>query len=174
MGERGGGDERGVLDAHAVVDFVAFLKPAQDGDGVLDARLIDHDGLEAALERGVLLDVFAVLVERGRADGAQFAARELRLEQLPASIAPSALPAPTMVCSSSMKRMILPSLAVTSLRNALSRSSNSPRNFAPAIIAPRSMAMSVLFLSESGTSPLDDAAREAFDDGGLARRRARR
>ena len=80
--KRGGGDERAVLDAHAVVHFVALLEPAQDGDGVLDARLIDHHRLEAALERGVLLDVFAVFVERGRADGAQFAARELRLEHV--------------------------------------------------------------------------------------------
>ena len=43
---------------------------------------------------------------------------------------------------------------MTSLRNALSRSSNSPRNFAPAIIEPMSMATILLFLSDSGTSPL--------------------
>ena len=42
----------------------------------------DHDGLEAALERGVGLDVLAVLVERGRADGAQLAARQHRLQQV--------------------------------------------------------------------------------------------
>ena len=38
--------------------------------------------LEAALERGVLLDVLAVLVERGRADGVQLAARQHRLEHV--------------------------------------------------------------------------------------------
>ena len=38
--------------------------------------------LEAALERRVLLDVFAVFVERGRADGAQFAARQRRLQHV--------------------------------------------------------------------------------------------
>ncbi len=53
-----------------------------------------------------------------------------------------------------MNRMILPSLATISLRNALSRSSNSPRYFAPAIIALKSIATSRLFLSDSGTSPL--------------------
>ena len=36
--ERGRGHERGVLDAHAVVDLVALLEAAQDGDRVLDAR----------------------------------------------------------------------------------------------------------------------------------------
>ena len=66
----------------AVVDLVALLEPAQDRDRVLDGRLADHHGLEAALERGVLLDVLAVLVERRRADGAQLAAGEHRLEQV--------------------------------------------------------------------------------------------
>jgi hypothetical protein len=90
------------------------------------------------------------------------------LSMLPASMAPSALPAPTMVCSSSMKVMTSPSESVTSLRTALSRSSNSPRYLAPATIAPMSSEMSRLFLSDSGTSPLDDALGQALDDGGLA------
>ena len=38
--------------------------------------------LEAPLERGVLLDVLAVLVERRRADAAQLAARERRLQHV--------------------------------------------------------------------------------------------
>ena len=76
------GDERGVLDAHAVVHLVALLEAAQDRDGVVDRRLAHVDLLEAALERGVLLDVLAVLVERGRADHAQLAAREHRLDHV--------------------------------------------------------------------------------------------
>ena len=71
-----------------------------------------------------------------------------------ASAEPSALPAPTIVCSSSINKTICPSAAVTSLRNAFSRSSNSPRYFAPAIIAPKSNATIRLSRSESGTSPL--------------------
>ena len=66
----------------AVVGLVALLEAAQDRDRVLDGRLADVDRLEAALERGVLLDVLLVLVERGRADGAQLAAGEHRLEQV--------------------------------------------------------------------------------------------
>ena len=42
----------------------------------------DEHGLEAPLERGVLLDVGSVLVERRRADRAQLAAREHRLQQV--------------------------------------------------------------------------------------------
>ena len=45
-------------------------------------RLVDLDRLEAPLERRVLLDVLAVLVERRRADAAQLAAGEHRLEQV--------------------------------------------------------------------------------------------
>ena len=80
--EHGGGDERRVADAHAVVRLVALLQPAQDRDRVGDRRLADEDRLEAPLERRVLLDVLAVLVERRRADAAQLAAREHRLQQV--------------------------------------------------------------------------------------------
>ena len=72
---------------------------------------------------------------------------------LPASIAPSAPPAPTIVCSSSMKVTIWPALSVISLSTALSRSSNSPRYFAPATIEPRSRDTTRLPRSDSGTSP---------------------
>ncbi len=75
------------------------------------------------------------------------------LSMLPASIEPSAAPAPTTVCSSSMNVTIWPSLCLISFSTALRRSSNSPRNFAPATIAPRSSETSRLFFSVSGTSP---------------------
>src|SRR6184192_2928826 len=72
---------------------------------------------------------------------------------LAASTAPSAAPAPTSVWSSSMKQMILPSDSVSSLRTALRRSSNSPRYFEPATMAPMSSATSRLSRRPSGTSP---------------------
>ena len=74
--------------------------------------------------------------------------------RLEASIAPSVFPAPTRVCISSMNRMIEPSAAVTSFSTAFSRSSNSPRYFAPAISEPMSSASSFLSFRLSGTSPL--------------------
>ena len=76
------------------------------------------------------------------------------LSMLPASIAESPpAPAPTTVCSSSMKVMIRPPESLISSRTALSRSSNSPRYFAPATIAARSSESTRRPLSESGTSP---------------------
>ena len=75
------------------------------------------------------------------------------LIMLPASMAPSAAPAPTMVWSSSMKVMTSPSASTISFRTALRRSSNSPRYLAPAIIDPMSRLITRLPCSPSGTSP---------------------
>ncbi len=75
------------------------------------------------------------------------------LSMLPASIAPSAAPAPTTVCSSSTNSKMRPCAALTSARTALSRSSNSPRYLAPATSAARSRLKMVLSRSPSGTSP---------------------
>src|SRR5207248_10106481 len=49
---------------------------------IFDGRLADEHGLEPAFERGVLLDVFPVLVERRRANRMQLAAGEHRLEHV--------------------------------------------------------------------------------------------
>ena len=64
------------------MDLVLLLEAAQDRDRLLDGRLVDEDRLEAPRERRVLLDVLAVLVERGGADAMQLAARERRLEHV--------------------------------------------------------------------------------------------
>ena len=63
-----------------MVRLVAVAQAAQDLDGLVDRRLLDAHLLEAALERGVALEVLAVLVERRRADRLDLAARERRLE----------------------------------------------------------------------------------------------
>ncbi len=65
-----------------MVHLVALLEPAQDRDGVGHRRLAHVDRLEPPLERSVLLDAGAVLVERRRADGAQLAAGQHRLQQV--------------------------------------------------------------------------------------------
>ena len=80
VGERRGGHQRGVGDGHPVVRLVAVAQALEDLDGVRERRLGDLDRLEAALERGVLLEVLAVLVEGGRTDGLQLAAGQHRLE----------------------------------------------------------------------------------------------
>ncbi len=80
--ELGGGDEGGIFDFDIVVRFVAGLQAAENGDGVVDDGFADVDGLEAAFQGGIFFDVLAIFVERGRADAAEFAAGEGRLEQI--------------------------------------------------------------------------------------------
>ena len=75
-------DERGIGDADAVVLLVLLLEAAQDRHRILDRRLVDEDGLEAACEGCVLLDVLAILVEGRRADAMQLAAGECRLQEV--------------------------------------------------------------------------------------------
>ena len=81
-----GGDQGCIADADPVMRLVALFQPAQDRNRVGDRRLARRDRREPPLERGVLLDVLAVLVERRRADAAQLAPREHRLEQVRGAI----------------------------------------------------------------------------------------
>src|SRR5690606_32172163 len=80
VGEVRRGDEGGVGDGHLVVRLVAVAQALEDLDRVRDRGLVDLDRLEAALERGVLFDVLAVLLEGGRTDRLQFAAGQHGLE----------------------------------------------------------------------------------------------
>ena len=57
-------------------------RPFQDLDRFVHAGRLDHDLLEAAFERGVLLDVLAEFVQRGRADALQLAAGEGGLDDV--------------------------------------------------------------------------------------------
>ena len=64
------------------MQLVLLLDAAQDRDRVGDARLADEDRLEPPRQRGILLHVLAILVERGGADGTQLAARQSGLEHV--------------------------------------------------------------------------------------------
>src|SRR6266404_3249838 len=74
------------------------------------------------------------------------------LRILAASSEPSAEPAPTSVCSSSMKTMAF-WLSINSFMIVLRRSSNWPRYFVPATISERSRERMRLSARKGGTSP---------------------
>ena len=79
------GEVRGGLDGtlrvtHVVVLLVARLERGQDLDRVLDARLLNIDGLEATLKGRILGEVLAELLGRGGTDNLESAAREHGLE----------------------------------------------------------------------------------------------
>ena len=80
VGQVGRGHQRLVGDRDPVVGLVAVAQALQDLDRVGHGGLVDRDLLEAALEGGVLLEVLAVLVERGGADGLQLAPGQHGLE----------------------------------------------------------------------------------------------
>ena len=75
-----------------------------------------------------------------------------------ASIPPSAAPAPTTVCISSIKTIISPLADLISSITAFKRSSNSPLNLLPATKVPMSIARTFRFFSSSGTSPFTIAS----------------
>src|ERR1017187_7159016 len=64
------------------MDLVAFFQSAQNGDGVFDVRFAYENNLESPFQGGVFFDVFAIFVQRGGADSAQFAAGQRRLQHV--------------------------------------------------------------------------------------------
>ncbi|MND53931.1 hypothetical protein D3C80_449800 [compost metagenome] len=61
---------------------VTRLETAQHQAGAGIVRLVDLDHLKAPLQGGIALEVLFVFAPGGRGDGAQFASREGRLEQI--------------------------------------------------------------------------------------------
>ena len=77
-----GGFQSGIVNGQFVVLFVERLDAPQDFDGLFDRRFVDIDRLEAALQGGVAFDIFAVLVQRCRADALQLAPGKGRFEDV--------------------------------------------------------------------------------------------
>ena len=77
------GCDAGIVgDTNLVVVLIALLQSTQDRDGVDLVRLVDHDGLEAALQCLVLLEVLLILVKGGGTNGTQLTTGQCRLEDV--------------------------------------------------------------------------------------------
>ena len=171
VGQHAGRDEGRVLDADAVVDLVALLEPPQDGDGGLDRRLAHVDGLEPALEGGVLLHVLAVLVEGGGADHAQLAPGQHGLEHVGGVHGPLGRARPHdgvhLVDEGDDLALGVGDLLEDGLQPLL--------ELAPVLGAGHHRAQveghDAAVLEPLGDVALDDAAGQALDDGGLAHAR---
>ena len=165
MREHRGRHERRILELHLMVDLVALAQSAEDRDRVLDGRLADEHRLEAPLERRVLLDVLAYSSSVVAPIVCSSPRASIGLSICDASIAPSAAPAPTTVCSSSMNRTIRPRF-----RDLLED------GFQPLLeLAARAPATSahveredLLVLQAFRHVAADDPLRQSFDDGRLA------
>ena len=130
-----------------------------------------YDRLEAAFQGGVFFDVLAIFVERGGADAAQFAAGQGRLEQVggvAAAFGPAGADDRVQLVD---EEDHVAGVGCTSRSTALSRSSNSPRNFVPATSAPMSSAITPLVLQAFGHVGVDDPQGQPFGDGRLAHAR---
>ena len=77
-----GGLQRLIGDGQLVVRLVLVPQTLQNLQRGLRGGLTHGDRLEAALQRGVLLDVLAVLVQGGRADNADLAASQCGLDDV--------------------------------------------------------------------------------------------
>ena len=77
-----GGLQRAVGDGHMVVVLVARAQALEDLDGLRDCRLMHLNRLETTFQRRVLLDVLAVLVGGGGADGLELTASQHGLEHV--------------------------------------------------------------------------------------------
>ena len=64
-----------------MVRLVLIAQALQDEEGIIQRRFIDLHRLETTLQRGILFDVLAVLIQGGSTDGLQLAAGQLGLEQ---------------------------------------------------------------------------------------------
>src|SRR5690625_3248877 len=72
--------ERLIGNRDPVVGFIAIAQPLENLNGVLQIGLFHLNGLEAALQSRVLLDVLAVFLKRCGADRLQFTARQHGLQ----------------------------------------------------------------------------------------------
>ena len=62
--------------------FVLLFQSAKNRDRIFDAGLSHIYRLKAPLQRRILLDVLAILVQRGRADRPQLTASQRRLQHV--------------------------------------------------------------------------------------------
>ena len=168
MAQFGRRDDRRVGDVDAVVQFVAFLQAAQDGDGRFDAGFVDQHLLEAALQRGVLLDILAVLVERGGADQVQLAARQRGFQHVAGVHRAFGLAG----ADQGVQLVEEHDVAARIHRQLLQHGLQPLLEFAAIFGAGQQRGQvehqHLLALQRFRHLAIDDALRQAFDDGGLA------
>ncbi len=71
LGECHGGNDGIVGDLNTVMHFIFILDAAQNGDAILQRRLLNQDGLKSALQSGVFLYILAVFVNGRGPDAVQ-------------------------------------------------------------------------------------------------------
>ena len=83
-------------DGEVVVPLVSAPKALEDGQGLVTGGLPDRDGLEAALQGGVLLDIALILVQCGGPQHLELPTGQSGLQDVGGVDGPLRAPAPTM------------------------------------------------------------------------------
>ena len=71
-----------VTDLQVVVLLVLIANAAQDLDGLLRVRFFHKDRLEAAFQRGIAFDVFAIFIQGGGSDNLDLPPTEGRFKDI--------------------------------------------------------------------------------------------
>ena len=74
--------KRRVGNPHAVVQLVFLFDAAQNRDGVFNRGFLHHHRLKPTRQSCVFFDIFAVFIQRGRADAMQLAAGKCGFDQI--------------------------------------------------------------------------------------------
>ena len=168
MGKGGGGDQGGVLDADAVMDLVAFLEAAQDGDGLLHAGFANINRLETALQGGVFFDVLAVFVQGGGADATKFAAGQGRFEHVGGVVGPFGRAGADNGVQFVNEQQHAPLTGSDFLQERLEALLEFAAVLGSGNHGPEVQRHQALVLEGFRHVPADNAAGQTLDDGGLA------
>ena len=74
--------QRLVLDFYAMIYLISFLQSSENGNGILNRRLIYHYRLETPFQCRILLDILPVFIEGCCTDAMQFSSGQHGLEQI--------------------------------------------------------------------------------------------
>ena len=161
-------DDGRVGNLHTMVQLVLFFQSAQDGNRRFHRRFTDQDFLETALQRSVLFNVFAVLIQSGGADTMQLTARQCGLEHVAGIHRAFGLASTDHGVQFVDKN---DGLAFV-LRQFLEHRFQALFKFTPELGTSQQRShverQHALALERIGHFAGDDALRQAFDDGGLA------
>ena len=78
----GRGNKGSVFDANPVMDFITLPQTSQNGNGALNARLFTTHWLKASFECCIFFNVLPVFIKCCCANGMQFTASKLRLQEI--------------------------------------------------------------------------------------------
>jgi hypothetical protein len=151
--------------------LVAVLQPAENGDGILDARWVDQDRLEPSLQSRILLDVLAVLVDGRGPDAAKLATRQGRLEQVAGVHRPLGLARSHDNVQLVDEQNDLSLGADDLLEHGLEPVLELAAELRPGDQGPHIECDDALVLQPRRHIARDDPLRQALDDGGLAHAR---